>query len=266
MNGHRLWVFFMAVTLLASAVIVTGSVVRDAAACTVSQRWDFGEAVLGTPKTAMVNLVLYVPVGYPSGQIMLTGFWFKTGQSGPFRILTSIPQGGIPLSAEQSVNIEMAFTPSGLGPSEDVLTLTSNMPGVCGEIALSGTGVEDKITIDDVIRFFDSAVNCAELWGAGSHKPDQQESLVSAMDTQQPDKEAENRLSALRNMIEAAGTLIENADYDAACRQLEDVREKIDGLYPPYTAPDFAEGPAIPELTDKLLRLREQLGCGLAGS
>jgi hypothetical protein len=211
MKVNRLKLFVIALSFSAIAVLLSGSMISTAVACTISQRWDFGEAVLGTPKTAVVNLILYVPVGYPSDQITLTSFGFKNGQISPFKILTSIPQAGIPLSTEQSVKLEIAFIPSTLGLSEDVLTLSSNMPGVCGEVTLCGTGVEDITTIEDVIRFFDSSVNSGALRGTGGQKTykNQQGFSVSAVDTQAPDKAAENHLYALRNMIEAAGMLLE---------------------------------------------------------
>ena len=69
---------------------------------------------------------------------------------------------------------------------------------------------------------------------------------------------AVHRLHALRNMIEAAGDLINQGRIEDACQQLLDAYHRVDGLPRP---PDFAAGPAAQELTNMILDLTADLGC-----
>ncbi|MGH6905091.1 MAG: choice-of-anchor Q domain-containing protein, partial [Geminicoccaceae bacterium] len=87
------------------------------------------------------------------------------------------------------------------------------------------------VTIADVIELFDAAVAGDTLIGAG------------------PGKSAPGRLNALRNMLLAAGDLLEQGEVDAACGQLQDVADRTDGTFPP---PDFAQGDAASDLLDAI--------------
>jgi hypothetical protein len=96
------------------------------------------------------------------------------------------------------------------------------------------------VTIADVIELFDDAVADGTLMGAG------------------PGNSAGGRLNALRNMLLAAGDLLEQGEVEAACSQLQDVADRTDGAFPP---PDFAQGPAAPDLLDAVTELQDELGC-----
>jgi len=96
------------------------------------------------------------------------------------------------------------------------------------------------VTIADVIELFDAAVADGTLRGAG------------------PGNSAAGRLKALRNMLLAAGDLLEQGDVDAACSQLQDAADRTDGAFPP---PDFVQGEAAPDLLDAITELQDELGC-----
>ena len=66
------------------------------------------------------------------------------------------------------------------------------------------------------------------------------------------------RLAALRNMLEAAGDLINSGYAVKACNQLLDALLRTDGVFPP---PDFVSGTATSELVAQIRSLRAALGC-----
>ena len=53
------------------------------------------------------------------------------------------------------------------------------------------------------------------------------------------EKAAKNLRKALLNMLDRVYEYIDTGDYQAAIDQLEDILAKSDGLYPPYSAPDW---------------------------
>ena len=97
--------------------------------------------------------------------------------------------------------------------------------------------------ITEILNFMDSSIEDGDLFGIGRGRS------------------ASNRLNALRNMIVAAGELIEAGFYEDACRQLDDAYMKCDGLNPPDSPPDFVNGPATPALAAMILNLIVDLGC-----
>jgi hypothetical protein len=99
---------------------------------------------------------------------------------------------------------------------------------------------EAPITIADLIELFDDAVDDGTLVGAG------------------PGGSAAGRLNALRNMLLAAGDLLDQGDVDGACTQLQDAADRTDGDFPP---PDFAQGDAAEELLDAITAVQDELGC-----
>jgi len=111
-------------------------------------------------------------------------------------------------------------------------------------VPLSGAGVESEPPpeerIAEILDFFDASTGTGDLVGNG------------------PGGSAESRLNALRNIIEAAGDLIEVGDTAGACQQLPDVYERSDGEFPP---PDFVTGDDAPELAIMVQNLMTYLGC-----
>ncbi|MBA7668968.1 hypothetical protein ES703_77089 [subsurface metagenome] len=96
-------------------------------------------------------------------------------------------------------------------------------------------------TVENLLDFIDDSVVAGTLEGDG------------------PGNSADNRLNALKNMIEAAGDLIDAGDTSRACQQLLDAYKKCDGDPKP---PDFVRGPAASTLAGMIQQLRDNLGCG----
>ncbi len=95
-------------------------------------------------------------------------------------------------------------------------------------------------TIDAILEFFDASVANGSLVGSG------------------PGKSANGRRNALRNMIEAAGDLIDDGYIEEACQQLLDAYQRCDGLPRP---PEFVAGPAASTLAQMILDLMGELDC-----
>jgi hypothetical protein len=131
------------------------------------------------------------------------------------------------------------------GLLEDTLQIASDDPdeGFL-QVELFGTGVVVEPPPDEqiaeILEFFDDAVSGGSLVGDG------------------PGGSADGRLGALRNMIEAAGDLINDGLVAEACDQLLDVQKRADGEPRP---PDFVTGADAEVLFDRVQVLRDSLGC-----
>lgn len=99
---------------------------------------------------------------------------------------------------------------------------------------------EPHVMIAETLEFFDASVEAGTLVGEG------------------PGESAENRLIALRNMLEAASDLIEDGLIQEACQQLRDAYKKCDGQPKP---PDFVTGEATEELAAMIQDVIDSLGC-----
>jgi len=89
-----------------------------------------------------------------------------------------------------------------------------------------------------VLAFLDQSVSDHRLWGSG------------------PAASADNRLNALINMIESAGYLMADGDYQGARELLLDADFKTDGEPIP---PDFVAGSDASALASVILDLLEAL-------
>jgi hypothetical protein len=110
------------------------------------------------------------------------------------------------------------------------------------EVVLTGEGVtlDPSDALGTILEFFDQSVIDGTLVGNG------------------PGASGPRRLAALRNKLEAAGDLIDAGHTEKACNQLLDALLRTDGVFPP---PDFAAGPAAPELATQIQDLRTSMGC-----
>ena len=120
------------------------------------------------------------------------------------------------------------------GPTEPFAQMDEIRPG------FTGFGVSYDEQAMALLAFFDGLVASRDLVGEGTGDS------------------ASGRLNALRNMIEASGDLLGPGRTVEACEQLQDARLRTDGLFPP---PDFASGPAAPELEAEIAQLRLNLRC-----
>ena len=196
---------------------------------------DFGDVELGTSSTVVVTIS---NVG--NGGLNVSGIGLETDFA-----ITSAPAASIVVEPDTTVDVEITYTPTVLGYNSAVLKITSDDPDEpVVEVRLSAAGVEIPVPpseqIANILVFFDTSMGVGSLVGDG------------------PANSAEKRLNALRNMIEAAGDLIENELSEEACQQLLDVYSRMDGQPKP---PDFVKGEAVPELASMLQDLMTSLGC-----
>lgn len=162
--------------------------------------------------------------------------WRSNGTEATTTMVTEILPGFGP-----SLNLEVTYTPSSLGPAEAHLVLAGTSFLF---LHLFGSGVTVEPPpgeqISEILEFFQASVETGTLSGDG------------------PGNSGEGRLNALTNMIEAADDLIEGGLLSEACGQLQDVYNRCDGLSPP---PDFVSGVAAVELANMIGTLMNNLGC-----
>jgi len=188
---------------------------------------DFGDVEIGTSVSTVVT-VTNLNVSAVALDVSISG-------SADFAITSEVPAS---IAPGDVVEIQVTFSPSATGcVSADL------MVNDVTATALGGMGVAHApppASVADILELFDSSVADGTLAGSG------------------PGKSADGRRRALRNMIEAAGDLIDDGAYEDACRQLLDAYRRCDGLARP---PDFVSGSAAPELAGMILQLIASLGC-----
>jgi hypothetical protein len=236
-------------TFIAIIFYLPGSVI----AAVDPSSWYFGEVELGSYDTATVRI-------YNPGtlDIYLTTFRFGQTDSSDFSVKTTIPEGGILLQGGQTEEIEIAYTPSDVGATNDTLYIYTNPRGYEETVTLSGTGKAvapqpsqpDTISVEEILTFFDGAVDPASILSDSAY-----------LKGKGKGKSAPNRLKALRNMIRSAGEMIENENTDMACNQLVNILNKTDGQGTPDSPPDFVEGDGTSVLAGMIEALIEQLEC-----
>jgi len=196
---------------------------------------DFGDVELGTSRTVIVTIS-----NIGSGDLTVSSIALETDFA-----ITSAPAASIVIEPNETVDVEITYTPSVVGYNLAVLKITSDDPDEpVVEIQLSAVGIEipphPSEQIANILVFFDTSIGDGILVGDG------------------PGNSAEKRLNALRNMIEAAGDLIEGELFEEACQQLQDIYRRTDGQSKP---PDFVQGLAVPELAEMILELMDTIGC-----
>jgi hypothetical protein len=131
-----------------------------------------------------------------------------------------------------------------------------------GEVNLTGKG-KDDITVGDILAFFDQCVLLGNLEGYVPDKSAKKKSTNKTPKGNGSDKLAENRLNALRNMLETAGNLIDSGKIDEACGQLKAAYKKMDNPDPPENSTDFVEveGVAASDLSTMVQALMDGLDC-----
>lgn len=141
-----------------------------------------------------------------------------------------------------SVDIGVTFTPTSTGLAEGSILITSNAPDAV--VTLAGDGVPgdppSSLSVEDILIFFDESVANLTLEGYG------------------PGNSADGRRGALRNMIKAAGDLLDDGNLADGCQQLLDAYQRTDGLPRP---PEFVTGESAPVLAGMIFDLMAKLGC-----
>ena len=198
---------------------------------------QFGDVTVGLSATQIVTIT---NVG--AADLTVTGISLAPGSTG-FSI-ASAPATPFVLAPGATADVAVAFTPAVAGPASGTLRVTSDDPdeGLV-EVTLSGNGVSGETPpseqLESILTFFDDSVADGTLAGSG------------------PGNSAKGRLGALRNMLEAAGDLIDEGHIDEAIQQLQAALLHVDGQPRP---PDFASGPAAAELASMIQQLIESLG------
>ena len=205
---------------------------------------NFGSVTLGSQSTAVVTATNTGGTGLTVNSPSLGA------GSSAFSILSVKKNGSVvtppvTLANNETLDVEVAFSPTAIGPASRTLNISSNDPDQNSiGVALSGDGVQAQTPpsqqIEGILEFFDASVAAGTLQGDG------------------PGVSAQARLKALANMIEAAGDFINAGDFSQACTQLSDVLSRIDGNPRP---PDFATGSALPQLQTMITDLKTSLGC-----
>ena len=231
--------------------------------------WDFGEVELGSSRAAIVR------ISAPDTQavVLLTAFRLGLGSASDFSVKTTIPVSGIQLLPGQIVNIEIVYTPSAIGFTSDGLYIYTDPRGYEEKVDLNGTGIAEvslpsqpeKISVEDILAFFDNSVESGYL--VGNSKGKLAQNRVKAGKTPSykaylpngKDKSAQNRLKAFRNMIRSTGKMIEEGNNDIAFDKLLAILKKTDGQGSPGSPPDFVKGDGAAMLAGMIEGLMQQL-------
>lgn len=196
---------------------------------------DFGDVAIGEFETYVVQIM-----NIGNADLVVSSVTLDPLGSADFTI-TSVPETPFTVAPSETfvVDIETTFTPTTEGYVSTTLLIESNdadepLVGV----ELSGAGVVVEIPpaqqIQNILDFFNQSVSDGTLVGYG------------------PGNSPEKRLNALRNMINAAGDLINDECYAQAIEQLESIDKKTDGEQRP---PDFVVGEAVPVLNQMVKNL-----------
>lgn len=194
---------------------------------------EFGSVNVGSSQMQIVTLSHF------GGDLLVSGLSLDPLGSAGFSVGLSAP---LIVARGASLDIPVTFAPLSAGAASNSLRITTDAGTV--DVPLSGTGVNVTLPpqqqIAEILAFFDASVAAGTLVGSGNGNS------------------ADGRRKALRNMIKAAGDLIQQGRIEDACQQLADASNRTDGAPQP---PDFVEGTAAAELEQRIQALRSTLGC-----
>jgi hypothetical protein len=200
---------------------------------------NFGDVELSSSSTTVFTITNLDFIAVTINEVSLQ-------QSGSDFSIT-LTSEGTTLGYYESADVQVTFSPSAIGVVEATLIVgwVNAGPGAT-DVEIIGTGVEatgEPVSIQDILDFFEQSVTDGSLVGSGLGNS------------------ASGRLKALRNMLEAAGDLIDGGFIEDACYQLQDAYDRCDGESLP---PDFVTGPALEGddgLPQMILDLMAELGC-----
>lgn len=152
-----------------------------------------------------------------------------------------------------SFYVEIEYTPSKPGKSQAKLKVISSDPDESEvDVPLLGESPSDEMTaaeqIAAIIEFFDQAVEADQLEGIILHGGLRRRHFENHW--------SDARLRAYQHQLLHLQRIIENEWIRWAVEQTKSLYRKTDGKKQP---PDFIEGPAAPELAEKLLELQQTL-------
>jgi len=172
-----------------------------------STSFDFGPVALGATSTTTVTIH-----NEGNDAVEVTGVGFVAQRCPYFSIVFLTESKQIP--AGEALQIDVNYSPSAVGECSNELRIWTDDSPVPHTVALSGTGVETRASVEDKIQ---------EIF----------EYLDTHIKGKGPGKSAENRFNALRNMIEAAAVHIKNGQTEAALHKLSAIYNKVDGFSKP---------------------------------
>ncbi|MCI5194458.1 MAG: choice-of-anchor D domain-containing protein [Candidatus Electrothrix sp. AU1_5] len=194
--------------------------------------YDFGEVELGSPSTMFVN------IANTGGSTLTVSNIFLNDSSTSNPFVVTPPSLPVTLSGGQSIDVEVSYNPSIFAAQSETLSIESDDPDeAVVEVALSGMGVASdnpSEAIQDILQAIEASVANGTLSGVGSGNS------------------AENKLNAIKNMLESAGDLIDSEDLAKAGEQLESICKKVDGQ---PTPPDFLGGDALDEIAEVICQM-----------
>ena len=209
---------YVSMALFATAIFLP----CPASASVDSELIDFGDVIVGSSKTMVLNITNL------DSEYNVTLDFILMQSSCNF----SIDAQGIEVQPGQTVGVEVLYSPLDVGVCSVNLSIFYSI-GAFENVTLRGTGVEVEVEeeeeeevqeqkeIEGLLEFFDGLVEDKKLKGYG------------------PGKSAHRRLNALRKMIKKVDNLIEKKDFKRAYRRLMAVYKKVDGLNPPKGSSDF---------------------------
>jgi|GEM_PF-4882321 len=185
--------------------------------------YDFGNVQwMGEPQSVFITIS-----NTGNKELNLTDISFEK----TFSDFTVTPIATSKIEPGTSIDLEVVFAPSYLGYQDNSLNISSDDPDEPSiAISFGGVGVLSDTPseqVADVITFIEESVNNGDLIGVGNGNS------------------ANNKIKALKNMVEAFGDLINDGLVVDGCSQLLSVYKKVDGN---DTPPDFVSGPATDEL------------------
>ena len=197
---------------------------------------DFGQVELGEAATVIATVT-----NLGDGTLVLHEVVLSNAPA----FTLEAPSLPLQVATNATVDLVLTFAPTSEAMYMTELGILSNDGDeTFVSVALQGEGVVTAVPpaeqIADILAFIEVSVAAGTLAGDG------------------PGKSADNRLNALKNMIEAAGEDIALGDIESACGQLSSAYRRTDGLSPP---PDFVIGPAATELAEQITALQESLDC-----
>ena len=205
--------------------------------------YDFGEVEVGASKTTVVSIT-----NLDDASTTLTGFIFAETTCRDFSIVYD-PEN-MTISSKASLEVEVVYTPSSLGPCSDTLRIFNGNP-IPNLVTFSGTGVE---TVKEE----------PEPFNARKQASAQIAETINFMKSQSPGslagtgkgKSAEERLKSFKKMLVMTAHMIENGKIEEARNKLITIYKKTDGKPDPK---DFVQGTAAVELANRIQNLINSL-------
>lgn len=246
----------MMIVLTVSISLISTSI-GDTASWNNITSFNFNEVEVGSSKQTNVTITNI------SDQDVSLLFNFQSNSE--FAWLPN-PLNTITILANESINLNIAFSPNSIGDKNASLYITDGTPSNFSHVKFYGTGIEPKpqVCIEDIIEFFDASVFLGQITGRQNTTESSaypQNDQYDMGKNQKGSNLDQNRLNAFRNMIISVADVIEKENFSQACEQLSELYSKTDGEFPPVSAPDFIYGQSKQTLASMIVSLRRQHKC-----